>query len=673
LKHLIISCLVIILSACGGGGGGSTVAKTPVTPTPPTQETVTIYYLHSTENYEGWGLHLWGGAVNADYVTEWANPMAPSGITDDYAFWTVPLDNANADFNFIVHFGDLKSPNYDLTFTPSSFGKTAWVVQDRVASTGSGITATPFDNEDDARAALTDLISELGNASSSLDLSPVDRLIPSSELSQDWSTNANFMEIYVRGYQDSDGDGVGDLQGLISRLDYLKDLGINALWLMPIMESSDNDHGYETQDYRAIESDYGSMQDFDELIAQAHQRGIAIIIDYVINHASSQNPLFLDARSNPDHAYRDWFIWSEQQPIWDTWSGNPWRKSPYGNYYGIFTERMPDFNLKNPEVIAFHQNNLRYWLNKGVDGFRFDAVGVLVENGADAWEAQPDNLTVMNAMRQVVEGYPGAYIVCEAPQQFNDMASAEACQRAFNFEAGHAILDSVKQGGATQALITELNKTNVDNMPLILANHDFFAGDRIYNQLNGNLEDYKLAAATYLLSSPNPFTYYGEEIGMAAAANLEGDASLRTPMSWSGDSLTAGFSTITPFRDLAANVASFNVSDTQADTAGLYQWYQSLYTLRNIHPLLSEGVFALLSEPNNPMLAFSRSNTNTKIFVAINFGDTAEQFTLNYNTTDSEQINVFNAQSTLSVLDSQSAALNVPAKQVTVWKMSQAQ
>jgi glycosidase len=241
------------------------------------------------------------------------------------------------------------------------------------------------------------------------DLSTVAQVASPSALPASWRHGA-MMEIYVRGYQDSDGDGIGDLRGLISRLDYLKDLGITGVWLMPVTKSQDRDHGYAVSDYRAIETDYGSLADFDELLAQAHARGIGVIIDYVMNHSGATNPLFLNARHAADNGLRDWYLWSERAPSsdWRIYGSYPWHPGSTGWYFAGFWSQMPDFNLRNAQVTAYHHSSLRFWLNRGVDGFRFDAVGNLIENGPAAWENQPENDAVMSAVRRWCRPTPTA-------------------------------------------------------------------------------------------------------------------------------------------------------------------------------------------------------------------------------------------------------------------------
>lgn len=222
------------------------------------------------------------------------------------------------------------------------------------------------------------------------DTRPVPARHGAPHLPPHWQHGA-FMEIFVRAYQDSDGDGIGDLRGLTRRLDYLHDLGVRGLWLMPVTRSADGDHGYATTDHRAIEPAYGTRADFDELLRQAHRRGIGVIMDYVVNHAAAQHPAFVSARSDPTSRWRDWFVWADEAPQgWDIWGKNPWYQTatePWrfrghpkdlpkplpearGFYFGTFGPHMPDFNLRHPAAWRYHLDSLRLWLNRGLDGFR---------------------------------------------------------------------------------------------------------------------------------------------------------------------------------------------------------------------------------------------------------------------------------------------------------------
>jgi glycosidase len=663
--RLVAACLVVAaLQACGGGGG-SGGGGTP--PPPPPAQTVTVNYLRADPAYDGWGLHLWGGAISASVATSWQSPRPFDRIENGAAVFEVPVVNLSGEFNLIAHNGDLKSPIYDLSLVPQTFGTDVWVVQDSVAALNGNI-GVPFDNEADARAALA----ALGNASASLDLSAVVPNDIDSGLPVDWADYANFIEIYVRGYQDSDGDGIGDLQGLISRLDYLQSMGVTGVWLMPVTESADNDHGYAVEDYRAIESQYGTMADFELLLAEAHARGIAVIIDYVINHAASTNPLFLDASTTSANDKRDWFVWEAVKPQgWNTFSGDPWRNNGNGWYYGIFTALMPDFNLRNPDVVEFHKDNLRFWLNKGVDGFRFDAVGVMFENGPAEWEDAPENHVLLDELSTLIEGYSKRFLVCEAPASPPAYAVDTSCGRAFAFQSPQAILNSARGSAVDAGFVSQLEQADTDRMPLILSNHDSFAGDRVWNQLNGNEEQYRLAAASYLLASRSPFTYYGEEVGMANGAGLAGDAALRTPMSWTGDPVNAGFSGATPFRALSANSTTHNVAVEQPDPGSLLSAYDELWTLRQDYPVIGAGDLAVQSAGGDPVLLLTRSLETECAIVAINYSDQAQLVSAATAFPDAAFTGVLGAGDTPVADGAGDVPLTVPARTAVVYHYTQ--
>ncbi len=659
-----LTLLAAVLHGCGGGGGGGGVNPPPP---PPPPDTVTIRYLRSDPAYDGWGLHLWGTAIDATVATQWSTPRPFDRIENNAAIFEVPIVNAAGQLNFIAHNGDLKSPIYDLSIVPQTFGRDVWIVQDTVAALNGNI-GTPFDNEADALAAL----GALGDASAALDLTAVVKADTDNGLPADWADYANFIEIYVRGYQDSDGDGIGDIQGLVSRLDYLQALGVTGIWLMPVTESADNDHGYAVENYRAIEEQYGTMSDFETLLNEAHARGIAVIIDYVINHAASTNPLFLDASTTTTNDKRDWFIWEDVQPLgWNTFAGDPWRNNGNGWYYGIFSALMPDFNLRNPDVVEFHKDNLRFWLNKGVDGFRFDAVGVLFENGASEWEDAPENHVLLDEIRTLVESYSKRFIVCEAPASPASYAVNTSCGRAFAFQSTQAILDSARGASVDNGFISQLQSLLTDQMPLILANHDSFAGDRVWNQLNGNEEQYKLAAASYVLASRSPFTYYGEEIGMANGAGLGGDAALRTPMSWTSDSNTAGFSAVAPFRALSANSTTHNVEVETPDPDSLLNTYTGLFSLRKTYPVIGAGNLSVQSQGGDPVLLIVRSAASECAVIAINYSGQNQAGTASTPCVNAAFAGVYGAANSPVADATGDLSLSVAPRTVVVYHYSQ--
>ena len=580
---------------------------------------MTIHYKRVAGDYAGWGLHLWNDAagtpaIAAGTATSWASPHAFDGVSNGWASAVIPLVNANANLNFIIHNGDAKSPMLDLSVNRSTFGADIWVVQDTAA-----VFATQ--NQADAAAA------KVGHQSDSLDLSAVAATTTGSALPAGWNRNANFMEVFVRSYKDSDGDGKGDIKGLISKLDYLKSLGITGLWLMPVYKSQDHDHGYAVADYRAIEPDYGTMADFDELITQAHARGIGIVLDYVMNHSAAQNPLFLDAVSSANSSHRGWYLWNATDPGWTGYAGASWHASESGYYYGVFSTDMPDWNLKNANVVAWHMDNLRFWLNKGVDGFRFDAATSLVENGANAWYDQPENQPLLQQARTVIDGYANRYMVCEAWD--NTSTYAASCGHSFAFGRQGDIKTSATSGRLTAGMVAYLSAADRSSLPLFMSNHDHDAGNRPIGELSGHSEgDYRIAAAIEILGSDTPFALYGEEVG-EANNSLGADAGIRPPMSGTGDAATAGFTAGTPYRALSANLSSHNA----AAGGTIYDTYKALYAIRNAYPVLASGDLVLLSATGDSSLVFLRKSVRQTAVVMINLSTTAQTLTASTGST----------------------------------------
>lgn len=455
-------------------------------------------------------------------------------------------------------------------------------------------------------------------------------------LGADWHKKGVFMEIYVRAFKDSDGDGTGDFKGLTQSLDYLHDLGITGLWLMPMTKSCDHDHGYAVCDYRQVEPDYGTLADFDELLAEAHKRGIGVIIDYVMNHGGRESATFQDSARSADSPYRSWYVWEDIKPSgWTNWSGaNTWNANPYGGpgyYYSVFWEGMPDFNLKNADTVAYHKENLKFWLSRGVDGIRFDAVEVLLERDSANYNQLPESYAFMKQMRDLCDEYPNRYMVCEAPGAPDAAAVSASCRSAFAFNLSSTLKQAAKGVGAADAIAGFPYSHPMASLATLLSNHDSFAGDRPYTEFNGNEQQYKLAAATQLTLPGIPFIYYGEEVGMSnTTAYGDQDAKLRTPMSWSADATTAGFTTGTPFRKPADNIATHNVAVEQGKPGSLLAFYKTLINLRKSDPALSMGLYQMIpvGTSTGNQLAFVRRYGEKATLVVINYENTAVSLSL---------------------------------------------
>jgi alpha-amylase len=480
------------------------------------------------------------------------------------------------------------------------------------------------------------------------------------------------LQVYVRAYQDSNGDGVGDLRGLIQRLDYIKDLGVAGIWLMPIAKSQDRDHGYAVSDYRDVETDYGTLADVDELLRQAHARGLGVILDHVMNHSAAQNAAFVNSRAAINNPFRDWYLWAAPKPVgWNVFGSDPWRvdtsAAATGAYYAPFWDQMPDMNLRNPAVVNWHKDHLRFWLNRGVDGFRFDAVGLLIENGPTAWENQAESRALMGDINSLLATYSKRYLVCEAPSASISYAAADACGSAFAFGHNGDLIAAAKGDTAALARVAAFPSTAPATMARFLSNHDAFAGDRLWNQFNGNLEQHRLATAMLLLLPGVPFIYYGEEIGMAAASAFGDDSRLRTPMSWTGDATRAGFTTGTPFRRLSDNVATFNAAAQQADANSLRSFYKGLLNLRSARPSLRQGSYAVADQTAG-LFAFLREQGAEQSVVALNAGSAAATLQLRGLTPNARYTSVWPADGTsFGANASGQASLNLPVAQVRVY------
>ncbi len=472
----------------------------------------------------------------------------------------------------------------------------------------------------------------------SLELTPPQS--PGRQWKNDWTHGAVFYEIFVRSFADSNGDGIGDLNGLISKLDYLNDgkpetttdLGIDAVWLMPVFQSPSY-HGYDTTDYRHINPDYGSDGDFDRFLQEAHRRGIRVILDYVVNHTSSEHPWFAESNSSPNSARRDWYVWRADNPGWtQPWGGsNPtWHSFNGQFFYGVFWSGMPDLNFRTKGVRKEILKTATFWLKKGVDGFRLDATRYLVETGSGPGQADtPETHAFLKQLsKKVRKVKPEAAIVgenwTETPViatyfgSTSTIAGGDELPMNFNFPLASSIVEGVKAGnaagiGAVLAQVKALYPAGVNDAPF-LTNHDQV---RLSTQLQkdpSRLHD----AASILLTLPGaPFLYYGEEVGLENGP-ASGDEAKRTPMPW--DSSGKGFSTGTPWFPFAPGKNTANVLDQTKDPKSLLSHYRNLIRVRRASVALQKGDLQLLSPTAgaSPFLAFIRSNPVENVVVVIN-------------------------------------------------------
>ena len=495
-----------------------------------------------------------------------------------------------------------------------------------------------------------------------VDVSPVRQIPRPAPLPDGWEHGA-FEEVFVRSYQDSNGDGVGDLRGLTQRLDYLQALGIKGLWLMPINASGDHDHGYAVTDYRAIEPAYGTLADFDELVRQAHARGIGIVIDYVINHSSNRNPLFVQSASSKTNPWRDWYVWQDAKPTgWNIFDIDPWNATPNGAYFSQFGAPMPDFNLRNPAVVQYHLDSLRFWLNHGVDGFRIDAVGHLFENGPQGWSLQPENYPFMARVRKELDIDHPHVMVCESPGDPIGFAAPGACGASFAFGHSDAL---VKAGLGDEKAIRDVADyflSAPDTMATMVSNHDHFAGKRLWDAMGGNPARVRVAAAAYLLQPGTPYVYYGEELGMSAAATDDPDGKLRGPMSWTP---AGGFSTGKPYRPASTNLATNNAETERADPDSMLAFYTAMLQLRNAHPSIARGRY-LAPRVDGRTMSFQRVFGDEHTVVLINYGEKAGHASLAGLPPNTRLQRLYPATSGAEPSSSDVGAANVPAAPLSV-------
>ena len=429
-----------------------------------------------------------------------------------------------------------------------------------------------------------------------------------------------FYEVFVRSFQDSDGDGVGDLRGLIERLDYLNDgdpattddLGVTGIWLMPVTEGLSY-HGYDVTDYRSVESDYGTRDDFVEFVDAAHERGIAVVVDLVLNHTSRSHPWF-EASATGDAPYADWYLWA------DSPRGGGWHEYGDRYYFGLFWEGMPDLNLENEDVTTELYDIADFWLNDlGVDGFRLDAVKHYIEEGIRIQNTPATFEWAERFNAHVKETKPGALTVGEvwSNTTIASIYVPDSVDMVFEFDLAEAFIAAAKWGSVRdlpQIIETVLERYPSGQYAPFLTNHDQV---RVATQLDGDVAKSKVAASLLLTAPGAPFIYYGEEVGLPGT---KPDERLRTPMPWSS-APNAGFTTDEPWQPLADGLEISNVADQIDDGASLLSHYRSLVQLRNATPELQTGIMTPLDTGNEAIHAFTRSGADGTVLVMINLSE----------------------------------------------------
>lgn len=446
------------------------------------------------------------------------------------------------------------------------------------------------------------------------------------EASAPWWRDRIFYEVFVRSFADSDGDGIGDLRGLTERLDYLNDgdpatsddLGITGVWLMPIAESPSY-HGYDVVDYRAIEADYGTRADFDAFLAAAHDRGIAVIVDLVLNHTSIENPWFQDART-PGSEHDDWYVWSDSGvPFGGPGGRRVWHQAGGRWYYGFFSESVPDLNVANPDVQAALDEVATFWLeDMGVDGFRLDAARQLIEDGAKLENSDATFDWLEGFRGRAKEVKPDALIlgeVWDATSMSSRYVREGALDLAFDFGLAGATLASInsRDAGSIRAAQREVAESYpADGLATFLTNHD---QNRVADVLGRDRGAQKLAASLLLTGPGVPFLYYGEEIGMSGA---KPDERIRTPMRWDASEPGAGFSSVTPWQALSNDPVGTDVAAQADDPASVLSTYRALTHLRASSAALGHGAWLPVEASSPTVHAFLRHLPEETVLVVAN-------------------------------------------------------
>jgi alpha-glucosidase len=489
-----------------------------------------------------------------------------------------------------------------------------------------------------------------------------------------WWKHAVIYEIYPRSFQDSNGDGVGDINGITQRLDYLRDLGVDAIWITPMYPSPQIDFGYDISDYTAIDPQYGTMADFDRLVKEAKARNIRVIMDFVANHTSDQNPWFIESRSSRRNPKRDWYIWRDgkgpgQSPNnWLSWFGHSaWQFDPKTGqyYYHYFYREQPDLNWRNPQVRQAMMDVLRFWMDRGVAGFRIDAVSRLYEDanlhddpllpGTNAYgdpnieHKYTDNLPEVHdslrEMRHVVDQYPGnPVLISEADEpnitELTKMygSKGDEIQLPMDFQVA-----DVNQLSATRfrELIDQIEQNSVGGQPyFFFNNHDQEGTWNRYGDGVHNDDIAKLMATLLLTTRATPQMYYGEEIGMVTTPPArqedvkdpigkmgwpleKGRDGERTPMQWD-TSKNAGFSTsATPWLPVSASYVQRNVAVEEKDPNSILNFYKQLIALRREQPALREGSYEPLNRQDADVLSYLRKNPQSgdSVLVVLNMSN----------------------------------------------------
>lgn len=490
-----------------------------------------------------------------------------------------------------------------------------------------------------------------------------------------WFKDAIFYEVYVRGFHDSNADGIGDFRGLTERLAYLEWLGVTCLWLLPIYASPLRDGGYDIADYYAILPEYGTLDDFRRFLQEAHARGIRVITDLVLNHTSDQHPWFQEARSSLASPKRNWYVWSKSDLKYpaariiflDTERSNwAWDEVTGEFYWHRFFSHQPDLNYENPEVQQAVFEVIAFWMEMGIDGFRLDAVPYLYEREGTTGENLPETHDFLRQLRAFVDAHwPDRLLLAEANQWPEDVVAyfgqGDECQMCYHFPIMPRLFMALRQEDR-RPLVEIIERTPTipagAQWGMFLRNHDELTlemvtdeeRDYLYNEyakdrrmrlnlgirrrLAPLLENSRRAIEllnALLFSLPgSPFLYYGDELGMGDNIYLGDRDGVRTPMQWSVDR-NAGFSRadfaqlyFPPIMDPVYGYQSVNVEAQQRHPTSLLHWMRQIIALRKRHQVFGRGTLAFIKPENRRVLAFTRRDENETILCVYNLARSSQ-------------------------------------------------
>ncbi|EOH75313.1 glycoside hydrolase family 13 protein [Enterococcus malodoratus] len=516
-------------------------------------------------------------------------------------------------------------------------------------------------------------------------------------MSNNWWQKAVIYQIYPRSFQDSNGDGIGDLNGIIQRLDYLAFLGVDALWLSPVYSSPNDDNGYDISDYEAIGFEYGSMADMDRLIQEAAQRKIKIIMDLVVNHTSDEHVWFQEALKGKDNPYHQFYVWRSPvdggapNDLQSNFSGSAWTYVPHLDeyYLHLHSKKQPDLNWENPQMKQAIWDMMNFWLAKGVGGFRLDVIDLIgKEPDRGITKNGPKLHDLLQEMNRHTFGKHDVVTVGEtwgATPKIAELYSNPArneLSMVFQFE--HINLD--KQSGKRKWDLKPLNpqelhevfskwQTELDEKgwnSLFWNNHDL---PRIISRWGDDSEEFRLVSgkmlAIYLhFMKGTPYIFQGEELGMInypikeiqevddiesirmynerlaqgypeseliTSINAKGRDNARHPMQWDGQ-LNAGFSSVEPWLPVHPNYPTVNVEDALADENSLFYTYKQLIQLRKKYDVIVYGKYRAIKTNNPLVLAYQRFDQNDVVTVVVNFSNTTQQYSLEILLSDNERL-----------------------------------